>query len=223
MLHAILHKSKLVGIFSNYHKCKIMLEGLISNNFAIRTNLEIKSYYENSITSGEYNEETYESENNDESSNILEEFTDTNTTDTPQKEEKIHTKVPNEDEIKKKAEIQNSIFELKKKKEKLEESKRVYEVDVDLYKKFKKIKETNDKFEIPEMFIEKYLLKINDNKFKENNLSDLISKFFFVKFQTCLFRFTIIFSIYNSNKSNHNLQPLLDHQHRHPHPIPHPQ
>ncbi|HPG29542.1 MAG TPA: hypothetical protein PLQ81_02060 [bacterium] len=35
---------------------------------------------------------------------------------------------------------------------------------------------------IKEMFIEKYLLKINDNKFKENDLSDLISKFFYPYF-----------------------------------------
>ena len=90
MLHAIIHKGKLVGIFSDYQKCKVMFEGLISNNFAIRTNLEIKSYYENSITSNEYNEDSDDNEDyniNDSSSNILEEFTDNNTTDTPTKEQ----------------------------------------------------------------------------------------------------------------------------------------
>jgi hypothetical protein len=49
MLNAILHKGKLVGLFSDYQKCKVMFEGLISNNFADRKNLEIKSYYENKV------------------------------------------------------------------------------------------------------------------------------------------------------------------------------
>jgi hypothetical protein len=177
MLNAILHKGKLVGLFSDYQKCKVMLEGLISNNFADRKNLEIKSYYDNSITTGEYNEDNEDTE----SSDILEEFTDNNTTDTPKKEivkqqinkpTKEQIKEPNkeltEEDIKKKSEIQNSIFELKRKKEKLEESKRIYEVDVDLYKKFKKIKETNNKFEIPEMFIDKY--ELMDGLDKENKL-----------------------------------------------------
>ncbi len=178
MLHAILHKGKLIGIFSDYQKCKVMFEGLVSNNFADRQFLQIKSYYENSITVGDYNEDNDEYYNN-ESSDILEEFTDNNTTDTPKKETTKKTtniKKPNkepinaltEEELKKKVEIQNSIFELKKKKEKMEESKRVYEVDVDLYKKFKKIKETNDKFEIPEMFIEKY--ELIEGLEKENKL-----------------------------------------------------
>jgi hypothetical protein len=86
MLHAILHKGKLVGLFSDYQKCKVMFEGLISNNFADRKNLEIKSYYENSITTGEYNEDNDDNESNYNSSNLLEEFTDNNTTDTPKKE-----------------------------------------------------------------------------------------------------------------------------------------
>ena len=155
MLHAILHKNKLVGIFSDYQKCKVMFEGLISNNFVDRKNLEIKSYYDNSITVGEYNEEldTQIIDASD-ASEILEEFTDNNTTDTPNN----GTKKNKEEDIQKRNEIQNKIFELKKQKETLEESKNVYNVDLDLYKKFKKIKETNDKFEIPEMVVDKYEL-----------------------------------------------------------------
>jgi hypothetical protein len=175
MLHAILHKGKLVGLFSDYQKCKVMFEGLVSNSFADRKHLEIKSYYENSITSGHYDEDN----DNSFSSDIFDEFTDNNTTDTPKNEskpnnEKIKTKEPTkpkeltEDELKKKTDIQNSIFELKRKKEKLEESKRVYEVDLDLYKKFKKIKETNNNFEIPEMFIDKY--ELIEGLDKENKL-----------------------------------------------------
>jgi hypothetical protein len=185
MLHAILHKGKLVGLFTDYQKCKIMLEGLISNSFVDRKHLEIKSYYENSITTGEYNEDS----DNSLSSEVLEEFTDNNTTDTPKKntQSKEQNEPPKskdikepkkltEDELHKKAEIQNSIFELKKKKDKLEESKRVYEVDLDLYKKFKKIKETNETFQIPEMFTDKYELMEGlekENKLCWENFSEL--------------------------------------------------
>ncbi len=162
MLHALLYKSKLVGLFSDFQKCKVMLEGLVLNNFADRKFIEIKSYYENSITFGEYKEDTEDIESSD---NVVEEFTDNNTTDTEKKPQK---KAPTEEEMKAKNELQNSINELKKKKEKMEESKRVYDVDLDLYKKFKKILESNQNFVVPEMFIEKY--ELLEGLEKENKL-----------------------------------------------------
>jgi hypothetical protein len=162
MLHALLYKTKLVGLFSDYQKCKVMLEGLILNNFAERKFIEIKSYYDNSITFGEYKEESEEIESSDD---VIEEFTDNNTTDTDKKPKK---KIPTEEEMKAKVELQNSLNELKKKKEKMEESKRVYDVDLDLYNKFKKIKETSTNFIIPEMFIEKY--ELLEGLEKENKL-----------------------------------------------------
>ena len=171
MLHALLHKDKLVGLFSDYQKCKVMLEGLVLNHFVDRKFIEIKSYYENSITFGDYKEDT---EDTDSSHDVVEEFTDNNTTDTDKKQVMHH--IPTEDEIKKKAEIQNSINELKKKKEKMEESKRVYEVDLELYKKFKKIKGSNETFMIPEMFIDKYELLEGlekDNKLCWENFYEL--------------------------------------------------
>lgn len=161
MLHAILKNKKLVGLFSDYEKCKVMFEGIISNNFAERKHLEIKSYYNNSITEGEYKDESDEIESN----NLLEIFTDNNTTDTEKIVEKVEL---SKEENKKKVEIQNSIFELKRQKEKLEESKRVFDVDLELYNKFKKIKETNSKFTIPDMFTDKY--ELMEALEKENKL-----------------------------------------------------
>ncbi len=152
MLHALLHKKNLIGIYSDYQKCKIMFEGLIENHFVDRKNIEIKSYHENTILSGEYNEES-----------IVEEFTDSETTESEKQK-----KPPSDEEMKAKNELQNSIIELKKKKEKIEESKRVYDVDLELYNKFKKIKENNSNFSIPEMFIEKFDLL--EGLEKENKL-----------------------------------------------------
>lgn len=163
MLHAILNKCKLVGLFSDYQKCKVMFEGLILNNFVERKNLEIKSYYVNSITAGEYKEDSEYTNDTNDTSVVLEEFSDNNTTDSDVKPKKL-----NEEELKEKINIQNELHQLKKKKEKLEESKRVYEVDLDLYKKFKKIKETNSNFQIPDMFIDKFDLM--DGLEKESKL-----------------------------------------------------
>jgi hypothetical protein len=152
MLHSLLHKKNLIGVFSDYQKCKVMLEGLIANNFVDRKNIEIKSFYENTILSAEYKEEESPE------SNIVEEFTDNNTTDTDNDKsaKKEVKKEVSKEELEKKIELQNSINELKKKRDRMEENKRMYEVDIDLYNKFKKIKETNSNFNIPEMFIEKY-------------------------------------------------------------------
>jgi len=160
MLHALLHKKNLIGIFSNHEKCKIMIEGLIANNFVERKHIEIKSFHDNTILSGEYKEESDSSD----SSNVVEEFTNNNTTDT----DKPLKKELSKEDMAKKIELQNSINELKKKKEKLEENKRVYEVDIDLYNKFKKIKESSVQFNIPEMFIEKY--ELFEGLEKENKL-----------------------------------------------------
>ncbi len=163
MLHALLHKKNLIGLFSDYQKCKVMLEGLIANHFVDRKNIEIKSFYENTILSGEYKEE----ESDD--SNIVEEFTDNNTTDTDNNSKDVKVKKElTKEEVEKKIELQNSINELKKKKERMEESKRVYEVDIDLYNKFKNIKEKNSNFNIPEMFIDKY--ELLEGLEKENKL-----------------------------------------------------
>lgn len=152
MLHALLNKNKLIGLFSDYDKCKLMIEGLVQNNLIDKKFLEIKSYYINTITSGEYNEDNI--------NNIIEEFSDNDTTDSD-------VKIKDKDNTEK-INLQNNLNELKKKKEKLEDSKRVYEVDVELYNKFKKIKETNVNFKIPEMFLDKYNLM--ESLDKENKL-----------------------------------------------------
>lgn len=62
---------------------------------------------------------------------------------------------------KQKVDLQHKINLLKKQKEKIEESKNVYENDLKLFKMFKQSKETNPSFEIPELFAQKYNIMIN--------------------------------------------------------------
>jgi hypothetical protein len=146
-----------------------MMTGLINNKFVTKEKMIITSFFENTITEGEYIPQEF-SENISEYEGESEPFT----TASDNKHKSKHnielspeSKKKREEEMKEKIDIQNSLFELKKKKEKIEESKRVYSVDIELYHKFKKIKETNEHFEIPEMFISKYELmselEKNDN------------------------------------------------------------
>ncbi len=170
MLHALFNGTVLLGLYSNYEKCNIMMTGLINHKLAIKEKLIIKSFIENSITESIY-EEPKASEDNTEYEINTDVFTTESVKETKQKPIELspESKKKKEEEIKEKMDIQNSLFELKKKKEKLEESKRVYNVDIDLYNKFKNIKKSNPDFEIPEMFEHKYNLmyELESN----NNLS----------------------------------------------------
>ena len=47
---------------------------------------------------------------------------------------------------------------LNKKKEKLKEKKEKYDIDLNLYKKFKQLKLENNSFVIPDLFTEKYII-----------------------------------------------------------------
>ncbi len=57
---------------------------------------------------------------------------------------------------KQKIDLQHKINLMKKQKEKIEESKNVYENDLKLFNMFRTSKDSNPSFEIPELFIKKY-------------------------------------------------------------------
>ncbi len=164
MLHALFNGTILIGLFSDHEKCQLMMTGLINHNLVTKEKMTIKSFFENTITEGEYEYQEF-SESFTEYEAESEPFT--TASDKPTHVQNIkpvsvelspESKKKREEEMKEKVDIQNSLFELKRKKEKLEESKRVYNVDIDLYYKFKKVKDTNETFEIPEMFVTKYEL-----------------------------------------------------------------
>ncbi len=170
MLHALLNNNNLIGLFTDHNECRKMLEGLVVNRFVDQKNITIKTFYSNSITPCEYDND------------MIEDFSSDSTTDSEhflkvQSDElDSDTKKKIEEERKNKSEIQHEINKLIKNKEKLEESKRVYDVDIDLYKKFKDIKENNSSFEIPEMFFDKYKLFLeleSANKLSWENFHEL--------------------------------------------------
>lgn len=193
-LYALFHKENLIGLYNDYNDCQIMIMGLVNNKFAIKTNLSIKTFYTNTITNIEYNKKPV-------NNIIIEEFSPDVSTDddddefenlNSEEKEKVINKMRQDlkknreineekqkiidEEEKNRSEIQFSINKLKKEKEKIEESKRVYDVDITIFNKFKQMKQDNSNFIIPDMFIDKYDLMIeleNENKLCWDNFHEL--------------------------------------------------
>lgn len=140
MLFALNHKNKVIGLFDNNDDIQHMYNGL--SKFLKKSDLKIVSFYNNTIDMVTGDVKTIY-ENKDESFKIT-------------KEE--------QDEIEK---INYEKNKLIKEKEQLQDKKNTYDVDLELYGKFKKILEENDNFEIPEMFQEKFdvfqVLEENDD------------------------------------------------------------
>ncbi len=152
----------------------------LSNN-----NFNEETTYSNSSSSTDLL--SYESSSNLESSaNTIVTTTDTNAdtkTSTPVKviyepvKKQVNIDYSNPAVIemaKQKIDLQHKINLLKKQKERIEESKNVYENDLKLYKMFKQSKETNNDFVVPELFAKKYdvmQMLEQENKLSWDNFS----------------------------------------------------
>jgi|SaaInlStandDraft_5_1057022.scaffolds.fasta_scaffold02539_5 ribosomal protein S8 len=138
MLFVLFNNNKVIGCFDCKENLNQMINGLQKNNFC--KNLRFTCYYNNSICSI----------NND---NILE------------KEEKQTEHILlSPEEIEKRKKIEYNLNILKQRKERIEESQRTFKVDLDLYKKFKKFKQEDDKFEIPSLFTQKWNIMVELDK-----------------------------------------------------------
>lgn len=153
MLFALLHNQKVLGLFDNYDSCTNMLSGLVSNNFVENDKMNIVAFENNSIKLVKpvnYNIDSdteYESESE----------TPVTTEEEPIFESK-ESKQKKLKEEEKKHKHEYNLNVLKKKKERINEQRRIFAVDIDLYQKFKDIKEKNVNFVIPEMFEKKYII-----------------------------------------------------------------
>ncbi len=155
MLYAVFYNNNLIGLFNDYKKSQIAIDGLVQNKFINKSKVIIKTFYDNSFTIC----------NNDD----IEESSESDTTDDEVSSKEII-------DMKKKSELEYELIELKRKKAKIEESKHVYSVDIELYNKFKKLKLEDDSFIIPEMFIDKYNLMHElekENKLCWENFNEL--------------------------------------------------
>ena len=155
MFYALFNSEKLIGIFDSSESINNMINGMVQNKLCKKNKLTIRTFFENTIyevNTEDKNDEIENDKNTEIKTDILKL--------TPEEEEKRN---------KKKCELEYELNTLKKNQEKIEESKKTFKVDLELYKKFKKIKEENYQFDIPELFIEKY--EVFEMIEKDNNLN----------------------------------------------------
>jgi hypothetical protein len=144
--------NNIVGVFDEINKARDMANGIIENGWA--KDFHIVQYKLNTCCKGRtINIENKEDVNNyQEINSDSDDSSDSGNMDSQEAED-----------------LQKKLNVLKLQKEKIEESKTKYEVDVKLYYDFKKKLETDNTFTIPELFVEKY--KIFHQLDIENNIS----------------------------------------------------
>jgi hypothetical protein len=160
MLFALLNKNKVIGLFNDYDMCTNMLNGLVLNNFVKENEMNILAYEDNSIKLVKPVDICYS--NTEESLSEDETTLSENSCEKPMKKE-VKKLTKEERDKRERNYIRNNKREynlqlLKNKKERLEEQQRMFKIDINLYQKFKKIKESDESFEIPDIFDKKYII-----------------------------------------------------------------
>jgi len=170
LLYLIEYNNNIIGAYNNLNDAETYILGCFQNNFF--TSAKIKIFKINSC----YLVETkiYFSDNivlpiNTSTSNNIENENEKEKEKKKEKEE-LHIKDNNEAFLqmaKQKIDLQHKINILKNQKEKMEESKRIFENDLKLFDLFNESKQKDSFFVIPELFKKKYdimtKLKINNN------------------------------------------------------------
>lgn len=169
MLFSLLRNNSVIGLFDDFDKCNDMMTGLVRNNLVKETDLIVRAFKTNSIvpvrTPNVYMDSESEESDSDVSTTEEEPVADVPVAEEPVVEEPVVEETPEEKEARlarekrrgdRRRKREYNLSLLKKKKEKLEEQKRIFNIDLDLYNKFKKIFEENPKFQLPDMFERKY-------------------------------------------------------------------
>ena len=173
MTYLVEYKNKIIGTYNKYYLAETFILSCLQNNF-IEDSALIHHYRKNSC----FIYKSYTITLN--SNNTIFKKDVNNSQITPLNKEVINSQITplntNEENSNKlliftnqSAELQRSINMLKIKKEKIDESKQVYESDLKLFKIFKSSADTDNNFKIPELFAKKY--EIMNNLFIEDKLS----------------------------------------------------
>lgn len=161
MLFALFDKNKLLGLFDDYDSCTNMLTGLTTNGFVKENDMNIVSYENNTIKMVKpadiffCDTEESSSENETTISDNSQHHKQPTTNYVIETKEMKEKRLRNE---KRSSQREYNLNILKKRKEKLEEQKRTFQIDIELYQKFKDIKNNDNNFVIPEMFEKKYII-----------------------------------------------------------------
>lgn len=171
LLYLIELNNNIIGAYDNLNDAETYIHGCFQNDFFISA--KIKIFKLNSCFSQEI--KSYSS------SKIIK--TDTKpiiSNPVSLQKEKTSFLENNEEFLqmaKQKIEIQHKINILKVQKEKIEESKRVFENDLKLFNLFNESKQKDSGFEIPELFKKKYDIMIKLNKDNKLNWDEFVKEY----------------------------------------------
>ena len=171
LLYLIELNDKIIGAYDNLIDAETYIHGCFQNNFFISA--KIKIFKNNSCYSIET--KLYSS-----GKIIKTEIKPINNNPILVPKEDIISQENNEAFLqmaKQKIEIQHKINILKVQKEKIEESKRVFENDLKLFNLFNESKQKDSNFEIPELFKKKYEIMINLNKNNKLNWNEFVKEY----------------------------------------------
>lgn len=175
MLHLIEHNNKVIGSYTDHEQAELFIDSCIQNN--LMKNAKILTFKNNScflVSSKVYEKKVEEIE-----IVKIEEIKTEKVIEIYDLEESKLKEEKNEETKKESVKLQHKINILKNYKKKIEESKVMYDNDLKLYNLFSENKNNDEKFIIPELFIEKYNLF---NRLKEKN--DLCWETFFKEYKT---------------------------------------
>lgn len=163
-LYLIEYNGKVIGAYDDYNLAKQFIDSCIQLKFMVGTS-KILRYHKNSCM-------LINSEHNQHVESVVE-LPRQKIVDNPEtKNHKVIELEKDEKYVKiskEKTELLRSLNDLKIKKDKLEENKRIYENDLKLFNLFNENKKKDPKFIIPELFYEKYIIFLKLSE--ENNLN----------------------------------------------------
>ncbi len=195
MSYLLYQDNNIVGVFDDLVKARDMANGIINNGWA--KGFHIVQYKLNTCCKVR----TINIDNKEEENKYHEIESDSESLSEYSEKKKVDAEEASN--------LQKKLNVLKQQKEKIEESKTKYEVDVKLYHEFKKKLETDNSFTIPELFIEKYKI------FHQLDVEDNISwETFSLLYKEPDFygKYSNIFEITNSfeNKFLHNTDSVTE-------------
>jgi flagellar biosynthesis GTPase FlhF len=168
--YLVKYNNNIIGTYDDIKLAKLFINSCYQNKF-MTSKATIMHFTKNSCYF-----EKEEVEQTDEEKKIAEEEkkkdTEKKIEDKKEQEKKIeelHKSSEYKEITQSKIDLQHDLNLLKQRKEKIEQSKNVYESDLKLYNIFIESKKSNPDFEVPEIFVKKFTLF--EKLVKENRLS----------------------------------------------------
>jgi len=168
--YLVKYNNNIIGIYDDIKLAKLFINSCYQNKF-MTSKATIMHFTKNSCyfekEEVEQTEEEKKTTGEDKKKNIEKKIEDKK--EQEKKIEELHKSSEYKEITQSKIDLQHDLNLLKQRKEKIEQSKNVYESDLKLYNIFIESKKSNPDFEVPEIFVKKFTLF--EKLVKENRLS----------------------------------------------------